>query len=121
MAIGSCVRLGARTPPQNRHSETIDRMLVSLNSVRGPKFHRGACVLVHRLSYPLGFSRSNDSLDHVNPGRGNHTASACHGNRKLCSTRRENSSPGRRYGCTNIADIDTPSGLFSPLPRKNWP
>ncbi|MQL71860.1 hypothetical protein Taro_004220, partial [Colocasia esculenta] len=26
-------------------------------------------------------------------------------NRKLCSTRRENSSPSHRYGCTNIADI----------------
>ncbi|MQM01436.1 hypothetical protein Taro_034189 [Colocasia esculenta] len=62
------------------------------------------------------FSRSNVSLDHVNPGRGNHTESACHGDWKLCSTRCENSSPGRSYGCTNIADIVTPFGLFSPLP-----
>ncbi|MQM06956.1 hypothetical protein Taro_039789 [Colocasia esculenta] len=57
----------------------------------------------------------------VNPGRGNHTESAYHNDRKLCSTRRENSSPGRRYGCTNIADIVTPVGLFSPPPLKNWP
>ncbi|MQM04692.1 hypothetical protein Taro_037488 [Colocasia esculenta] len=121
---------------------------VSKNSVPGPKFHHGACVLVHRLSYPLGktqifvraairtarespirnrnfepvirrrfgvekpsfrtpklrfrptispfprFSHCNVSLNHVNPGRGNHTESAYHGDRKLCSTRRENCSPG---------------------------
>ncbi|MQM01639.1 hypothetical protein Taro_034396 [Colocasia esculenta] len=36
----------------------------------------------------------NVSLDHVNPERGNHTESACHGDGKLCSTRHENSSPG---------------------------
>ncbi|MQL97887.1 hypothetical protein Taro_030583, partial [Colocasia esculenta] len=37
---------------RNRHSETVDRALVSRNSVSGPKFPPGACVLVHRLSYP---------------------------------------------------------------------
>ncbi|MQL90077.1 hypothetical protein Taro_022664, partial [Colocasia esculenta] len=117
---------------RNRHSEMVDKMLVLHNSVPGPKFHREACVPVHRLSYPLEtlivplspqairrrfgvekpsilnpklrfrrtilpfprFSRCNISVDHVNPGRGNHTVSACHGDRKLCSTRRENSSPG---------------------------
>ncbi|MQM01131.1 hypothetical protein Taro_033888 [Colocasia esculenta] len=207
---------------RNRHSKTVDRTLVLRNSVSGPKFHHGACVLVHRLSYPLGktqifvraaigsarespirnrhfepirrfpvrrpnyspgtwlraadaiayghpiaqtgitfrsvigiaykttiqnrhsetlvallfpqvirrhfgvekpsfhtpklrfrlaispfprFSRCNVSLDHVYPGRGNHTESTCHGDRKLCSTRCENSSPawsrvadGNAYG-----------------------
>ncbi|MQL74888.1 hypothetical protein Taro_007247 [Colocasia esculenta] len=111
---------------RNRHSETVNRTLFSYNSVPRSKFHRGACVLVHRLSYPLGktwifirgaigtacespirnrhfdlptfspfprFSRCNVSLDHVNPGWGNHTESAYHGDRKLCSTWRENSSP----------------------------
>ncbi|MQM07886.1 hypothetical protein Taro_040739 [Colocasia esculenta] len=67
------------------------------------------------------YSRSNVSLDHVNPGQGGHTESASHGDRKLCSPRRENSFPGRRYGCTNIADIVTPLGLFSPHPGKNLP
>ncbi|MQL82296.1 hypothetical protein Taro_014766 [Colocasia esculenta] len=57
------------------------------------------------------FSRSNISLDHVNPRRGGHTESASHGDRKLCSTRRENSSSGRRYRRTNIADIVTSFGI----------
>ncbi|MQM09802.1 hypothetical protein Taro_042681 [Colocasia esculenta] len=56
------------------------------------------------------FFGTSVSLDYANRWRGSHTNSACHGDRKLCSTRRENSSPGRRYGCTNIADIVTPSG-----------
>ncbi|MQL86563.1 hypothetical protein Taro_019082 [Colocasia esculenta] len=58
---------------------------------------------------------SNVSLDYVNPWGGNHTESACHGDRKLSSTRHENPSPDRSYGCTNIADIVTPSGLFLSL------
>ncbi|MQL76099.1 hypothetical protein Taro_008475 [Colocasia esculenta] len=179
-------------------------MLVSRNSVLGPKLHCRAYVLVHRFSYPLGQTRifvriviatarevpirnrhfdpvgtrsdleisgpvpkfisgsvvagydaiayghplaqtgitfssfigiaykapirnrnsealvtpyclSNVSLDHVNPWRGNHTESSGHSDRKLCSTPRENSSPGCRYGCTNITDIVTPSKLFPPL------
>ncbi|MQM06957.1 hypothetical protein Taro_039788 [Colocasia esculenta] len=56
---------------------------------------------------------SNVSLDHVNPGRGNHTESACHDDRKLCSTQCENSCPGRRYGSTNIADIVSESLMFT--------
>ncbi|MQM21636.1 hypothetical protein Taro_054680, partial [Colocasia esculenta] len=40
------------TTIRNRHSETVDRTLVSKNSVPGPKFLPGACVLVHRLPYP---------------------------------------------------------------------
>ncbi|MQL95130.1 hypothetical protein Taro_027790, partial [Colocasia esculenta] len=128
-------------------------MLVLQNSVSGPKLHRRACVLVYRLSYPLGktqiffravigtarespirnryfnpfgtrldsgisgpapkfLSGSNVSLDHVNPGRGSHTELASHGDRKLCSTRREKSSRGRRYGCSNINDIVTPFGAI---------
>ncbi|MQL82268.1 hypothetical protein Taro_014733, partial [Colocasia esculenta] len=27
---------------------------------------------------------------------------------------------GRGYGCSNIADIVTPSSLFPPLQPKNW-
>ncbi|MQL85919.1 hypothetical protein Taro_018440, partial [Colocasia esculenta] len=57
------------------------------------------------------FSNSSVSLDYANRWRGSNTESTCHGDRKLCSTRRENSSPGRRYGCINIADIVTPSGI----------
>ncbi|MQM23190.1 hypothetical protein Taro_056253 [Colocasia esculenta] len=42
---------------RNRHSETVDRGIVSRNSVPGPKFRPGACVLVHRLSCPFGQTR----------------------------------------------------------------
>ncbi|MQL76204.1 hypothetical protein Taro_008590, partial [Colocasia esculenta] len=42
------------TTIRNRHSETVKRTPVSRNSVPGPKVHRGAHVLVHRLSYFLG-------------------------------------------------------------------
>ncbi|MQM19527.1 hypothetical protein Taro_052534 [Colocasia esculenta] len=165
------------TTIQNQHSETVDKALVSQNSVSGQKFRRVACVLVHRLSYTLGrtrisvrpanetsreapirnrhfdpvgtrsysdishpapeflsgsvrfqltissiprFSGSSASLDYANYWRGQHTESAYHENRKSFSTRLEISTPGRRYGCTNIADIVTPSGLFPPLQRKYW-
>ncbi|MQL68536.1 hypothetical protein Taro_000864 [Colocasia esculenta] len=47
---------------------------------------------------PIG--TSNVSLEYVNPRRGDHTESSCHGDRKLCSTRRENSSPVKELGIT---------------------
>ncbi|MQM21848.1 hypothetical protein Taro_054893 [Colocasia esculenta] len=40
------------TTIRNRHSETDNSALVSRNSVLGPKFPPGACVLVHRLQVP---------------------------------------------------------------------
>ncbi|MQM11762.1 hypothetical protein Taro_044674 [Colocasia esculenta] len=128
---------------QNRHSETVDKTLVSQNFVPGSKFHRGAngyktpirnghsetlvapllphAIRCHfRVEKPSFctpklqfrptispfqmFSHSNVTVDHVNfgnvfvdhvnPGRGKHMESASHGDRKLCLTRRENSSPG---------------------------
>ncbi|MQM20264.1 hypothetical protein Taro_053282 [Colocasia esculenta] len=63
---------------------------------------------------------SSDSLDYANHWRSPHAQPPSHSDRKLCSTRREISSPSRGYGCPNIADIVTPSGLFPPLHRKNW-
>ncbi|MQM04050.1 hypothetical protein Taro_036843, partial [Colocasia esculenta] len=42
------------TTIRNRHSETVDRVLVSRNSIPGLEFRRGACLLVHQLSYPMG-------------------------------------------------------------------
>ncbi|MQM22046.1 hypothetical protein Taro_055094 [Colocasia esculenta] len=61
------------------------------------------------------------SLDYANRWRGQHMELTCHDDRKSCSAQHEISSTGRRYGCTNIVDIVTPSRLFSPLQRKNWP
>ncbi|MQL76817.1 hypothetical protein Taro_009217 [Colocasia esculenta] len=149
------IRIAYGTTIRNWHSETVNRTLVSRNSVSWPKFHRGACVLVQRLSYPLGnmqiFVRavigtasespfrnqhfdpietksdskisglapkflfgsvvagcrcdrirtprrqspliasgdktSDVSLEHVNPWRSNHTESACDDDLKSCSSR----------------------------------
>ncbi|MQL88253.1 hypothetical protein Taro_020820 [Colocasia esculenta] len=63
----------------------------------------------------LRFSVSSLSLDYANRWRGQHTESACHGDRKSCSAQHEISSTGRRYGCPNIVDIVTSSRLFPPL------
>ncbi|MQM23890.1 hypothetical protein Taro_056960 [Colocasia esculenta] len=52
---------------------------------------------------------SSDSLDYANRWRSQHAEPPSHSDRKSCSTRREISSPGRGYGCPNIADIVTPS------------
>ncbi|MQM15878.1 hypothetical protein Taro_048830 [Colocasia esculenta] len=62
----------------------------------------------------------SDSIDYANRWRSPHAEPRSHSDRKSCSTRHEISSPGRVYGCPNIADIVTPSDLFPPLQRKNW-
>ncbi|MQM16680.1 hypothetical protein Taro_049637 [Colocasia esculenta] len=72
LAITFCpsIRIAYVSTLRNRHSVTVDRTLVSQNSMVGLKFHRGACVLVHRLSYPLGkttniFSRGDRNCPRV--------------------------------------------------------
>ncbi|MQL96473.1 hypothetical protein Taro_029166, partial [Colocasia esculenta] len=60
----------------------------------------------------------NQHFDPVRTRRGSPTPSASDSDRKLCSTRRENSSPGRRYGCINIADIVNPSGRIRRFPVR---
>ncbi|MQM18703.1 hypothetical protein Taro_051698 [Colocasia esculenta] len=52
--------------------------------------------------------------------KGQYTESAFHNDRKSCLTRLEISTHGRTYGCTNIANIVSPFGLFPPLHRRNW-
>ncbi|MQL83518.1 hypothetical protein Taro_016023 [Colocasia esculenta] len=81
------------TTIRNRHSETVDKALVSRNSVPGQK------------SPP---ERVSDSLDYANRWRSPHAEPPSHSDRKSCSTRRKISSPGRGYGCPNIADIRLP-------------
>ncbi|MQM00414.1 hypothetical protein Taro_033135 [Colocasia esculenta] len=128
------------TTIRNRHCETVDSALVSRNSVPGPKFTPGAYVLVDRLPYPpvgrgylfargsepparpqlrIDMSTHSDSFDYANRWRIPHAEPPSHSDRKSFSTRREISYPGHGYGCPNIADIVTPSGLFPPLERKN--
>ncbi|MQM23280.1 hypothetical protein Taro_056344 [Colocasia esculenta] len=48
---------------------------------------------------------SSDSLDYANRWRSPHGEPPSHSDQKSSSTRREISSPGRGYGCLNIADI----------------
>ncbi|MQM23650.1 hypothetical protein Taro_056717, partial [Colocasia esculenta] len=48
---------------------------------------------------------SSDSLDYANRWQSPHAEPPSHSDRKSCSTRCEISSPGRGYGCPNIADI----------------
>ncbi|MQM23779.1 hypothetical protein Taro_056848, partial [Colocasia esculenta] len=40
------------TTIRNRHTEMVEMAMVLRNSVPGPKFTPGACIRVHRLSYP---------------------------------------------------------------------
>ncbi|MQM04049.1 hypothetical protein Taro_036841 [Colocasia esculenta] len=105
----------------NRHSETVDRALVLRNSVPGPKFRP------ERTRSTPPYCLSSDSLDYANHWRTPQAERPSHSDRKSCSTRREISSPGRGYGCPNIADIATsfdaldapllPQPTISPIPR----
>ena len=84
----------------NRHSETVDKMLVSRNSILGAKFHRGACVLVHRLPYPpVGcgylFARGSEPPARPQFRIGTSTRSV-NGRIRRFPVRRPNSSPGAR-------------------------
>ncbi|MQM11763.1 hypothetical protein Taro_044673 [Colocasia esculenta] len=111
-------------PGLGGHTESAshgDQKLCSTRHKNSFPSRRYGCTNIADIVTPFGFSRNNVSVDHVNPGVGGHTESASHGDRNLCSSRHENSSPGCRYGCTNITDIVTPFGLFSSLPGKNWP
>ena len=88
------------TTIRNRHSETVDKALVSQNSVPGPKFPPGACVLVHRLSYPsVGrgylFARGSEPPARPQFRIGTSTRSV-NGRIRRFPVRRPNSSPGVR-------------------------
>ncbi|MQL68528.1 hypothetical protein Taro_000834 [Colocasia esculenta] len=121
----SVVEIAYKTPNRNRHSEAPVAPLLFLEirchfGVENPSFCTPKLRFQPTISPFLWFSGSSVSLDYANRWRGYHKESVCHGNRKLCSTRHENFFPGYRFGCTIIADIVTPSGLFPPLQRKNW-
>ncbi|MQL83516.1 hypothetical protein Taro_016021, partial [Colocasia esculenta] len=118
----------------NWHSETVDKVLVSRNSIPGPKSppehvgdsldyancwrspyadppshsDRKSCLTRCEISSP-GRGYGSDSLDYANHWRSPQAQPPIHSDRKSCSTRREISSPGRGYGCPKIADIVTPS------------
>ncbi|MQM15660.1 hypothetical protein Taro_048608 [Colocasia esculenta] len=95
---------------RNRHLEALDAPLlpqalrrrfgVEKSSFRTPKL---------RFQPTISPIPSSDSLDYANRWRSPHVEPPSHSDRKSCSTRCEISSPGRGYGCPNIADIVTPS------------
>ncbi|MQL91749.1 hypothetical protein Taro_024369 [Colocasia esculenta] len=104
----------------NRHLEALDVPFVPQAirrhfGVEKPSFHTLKLRFYPTISPIPRFFDSSDSLDYANRWRSPHAEPASHSDRKSCSTRREISSPGHGYGCPNIADIVTPSGLFPPL------
>ncbi|MQM23118.1 hypothetical protein Taro_056180 [Colocasia esculenta] len=116
--IGSRVQLDARSPPQtpirNRHSEALDAALLPLAirlcfGVEKPSFCTPKLRFYPTISLIPRFFGSRDSIDYANRWQNPHAEPPGHSDRKSCSTRREISSPGRGYGCPNIADIVTPS------------
>ncbi|MQL88263.1 hypothetical protein Taro_020815 [Colocasia esculenta] len=110
------------TTIRNRHSETVDRALVSWNSVLGPKFppkrvyYYTDCRTLRsdvdiyslegriRLRGPNSESAlrpdRSDSLDYANRWRSPHAEPASHSDWKSCSTRCEISSPAKELGIT---------------------
>ncbi|MQM18507.1 hypothetical protein Taro_051499 [Colocasia esculenta] len=122
ITIRSVIRIAYKTPiqnrhseapvapllTQNRHSETVDRALVSRNSISGPKFtaERPTISPIPR------FSGSSASLDDANRWRAQHTESPYHGDRKSCSTQLEISTRAKELGITfrlgiGISDVTT--------------
>ncbi|MQM15948.1 hypothetical protein Taro_048902 [Colocasia esculenta] len=83
---------------KNRHSETVDRVLVSQNSIPGPKFPTRVFVLVHRVSYPpVGcgylFARGSE-LPAMPQFRIDTSTRSVNGYIQRFLVRRPNSSPG---------------------------
>ncbi|MQM23421.1 hypothetical protein Taro_056485 [Colocasia esculenta] len=112
-----------REPPSHsdRKSCLTRREISSSDVVSGSKNLRFAlrnCDSSRRSPLFQDFFGSSDSLYYANRWRRPHVEPPNHSDRKSCSTRREISSPGRGYGCPNIADIVTPSGLFQPPQPK---
>ncbi|MQM21242.1 hypothetical protein Taro_054278 [Colocasia esculenta] len=95
------------TTIRNRHSEMVEKALVSRNSVPEPKFTPGASDSLdyanrwrspHAEPPSHSDRKSSDSLDYANRWWSPHAEPPSHSDRKSCSTRYEISSPGRGYG-----------------------
>ncbi|MQL99280.1 hypothetical protein Taro_032000 [Colocasia esculenta] len=99
----SAIGITYKTPIQNRHSEALvvpllPRAIKRRFRVKKPSFRTPKLRFYLKISPFPRFSGRNVTLDHANPWLGDHTESTYHGNRKLSSTRRENSSPEYRIG-----------------------
>ncbi|MQL69083.1 hypothetical protein Taro_001351 [Colocasia esculenta] len=85
----SVIEITYKTPIRNRYSDALVAPLspqaIRLRfRVEKPSFRTRKLQLRPMITLFQRFSRSNASLDHVNPGRGSHTESTCHGDWKLC-------------------------------------
>ncbi|MQL80155.1 hypothetical protein Taro_012609 [Colocasia esculenta] len=91
------------TTIRNRHSETINR-----NSIPGPKFPPGACVLVHRLPYPpigCGYLFARGSKPPARPQfRIDTSTQSVNGRIRRFPVRRPNSSLGARSDSLDYAN-----------------
>ncbi|MQL85634.1 hypothetical protein Taro_018153 [Colocasia esculenta] len=78
------------------HSEISGPAISRRFAVKKPSFRTPKLRFQQTIAPIPRFSGSSVSLDYANHWRSQHTESACHNDRKSCSTRREISSPGRR-------------------------
>ncbi|MQL85907.1 hypothetical protein Taro_018439 [Colocasia esculenta] len=104
------------TAERNRHFDPVGSRSHSEIYGPAPKFHSGSVVAGCRCDaykHPFAqtgitfrsstisrfprFSGISTSLDCANRWWDSHMESACHGDRKLCSSQHENSSPGRKF------------------------
>ncbi|MQL99278.1 hypothetical protein Taro_031999, partial [Colocasia esculenta] len=105
------IRIAYKTPIRNRYSEALIAPLLPQAKKRHFEVEKNSFRTLKLRFYPTislfpQFSARNVSLDHVNPWQGDHTESAYHGDRKLCSTRRKNSSPAKELGITFCPGIE---------------
>ncbi|MQL94798.1 hypothetical protein Taro_027444, partial [Colocasia esculenta] len=96
ISFSSVIGIAYKTPIRNRHSETLIAPLLPQAirrrfRVEKPSFRTPKLLFQLTISPFQRCSHSNVSLDHMNLGRGGHTESASHSDRKFCSTRRKNS------------------------------
>ncbi|MQL98537.1 hypothetical protein Taro_031251, partial [Colocasia esculenta] len=105
--IRSGVETAREAPIQNRRFDPrLPRLHESLaEPTRGAVQSQRSEVVFNSMRDLLP---SSDSLDYANRWRSPHAELPSHSDRRSCSTRREISSPGRGYGCPNIADIQLP-------------
>ncbi|MQM17450.1 hypothetical protein Taro_050422 [Colocasia esculenta] len=92
----------ARPQFRSRHFDPVGKWSHSEISGPAPKFLSGSAIAgcrCDRIRTPPR-SNSSDSLDYVNRWRSPHAEPPSHGDRKLCSTRGEISSPAKELGIT---------------------
>ncbi|MQL81454.1 hypothetical protein Taro_013936 [Colocasia esculenta] len=86
--------------PETPDAPLLPKALRRRFGVEKPSFRNLKLRFYPTISPIPRFSGSRDSLDYANRLRSPHREPACHGDRKLCSTHREISSPAKELGIT---------------------